>query len=301
MNFGPRTSEAESHGILDAALDAGVFFVDTANVYGGTAGAGATEEILGRWFAGGGKRQQTVLATKVYGDTGPGPNEGRLSARHIVQACDDSLRRLQTDWIDLYQMHHVDRLTPWDEIWQAMDRLIQQGKVLYVGTSNFAAWQVVQGQEAAARRHLMGVVSEQSLYNLNDRTIELEVLPACESYGIGVLPWSPLSGGRLSGVLDDDGLRRQSSEIRDEVAERHETFTAWEGLCSEIGQSPATVALAWLLHQPGVTAPIIGPRTLDQFRSVLGAVDVDLDEPTMERLDAIWPGPGGEAPEAYAW
>ncbi|MEM7495766.1 MAG: aldo/keto reductase [Myxococcota bacterium] len=299
MNFGPRTKEADAHAILDVALDAGVFFVDTANVYGG---GGATEEILGRWFAQGGiRRDQTVLATKVFGGMGPGPNDRRLSARHIVRACEDSLRRLQTDWIDLYQMHHVDRRTPWEEIWQAMDRLVQDGKVVYVGTSNFAGWQLVQGQEAANRRNLLGIVSEQSLYNLNDRTIELEVLPACETYGIGVLPWSPLSGGRLAGVLGEDGARRRKDAIVAEVAERRHTFEAWEGLCAELGQPPAVVALAWLLHQPGVTAPIIGPRTMHQLTSALAGLDVHLDEGTLQRLDAIWPGPGGEAPEAYAW
>jgi aryl-alcohol dehydrogenase-like predicted oxidoreductase len=301
MNFGPRTPEPDAHAILHAAAEAGVFFVDTADVYGGSAGVGATEAILGRWFAGSGRREQTVLATKVFGDVGPGPNDGRLSARHIVRACEDSLRRLQTDRIDLYQMHHVDRRTPWAEIWQAMDRLIAAGKVLYVGTSNFAAWQIVQGQEAANRRHLLGLVSEQSLYNLNDRTIELEVLPACEAYGIGVLPWSPLSEGRLSGVLAGDGWRRKADNIVAEVAERRPTFEAWEGLCAELGQPPAVVALAWLLHQPGVTAPIVGPRTVEQLHGVLPALELRLDEATLERLDAIWPGPGGEAPEAYAW
>jgi aryl-alcohol dehydrogenase-like predicted oxidoreductase len=299
MNFGPDTDEVTSHQIMDSALETGLNFFDTANRYGG----GETEEIIGRWFAqGGGRREKTVLATKVYGASDDWPNNSKLSARHIRKACEDSLRRLQTDHIDLYQMHHVDRDTPWDEIWQAMDLLVQQGKVIYVGSSNFAGWHIAQANEAARRRNSLGLVSEQSIYNLNVRTVELEVLPACESYGVAVIPWSPLGGGSLAGALRKATEGRRASErglariekVRDKLA-------AYEGLCDELGHAPADVALAWLLAQPLVTAPIIGPRTMEQLTGNQAALDVSLDQATLDRLDEIFPGPGGTAPEAYAW
>ena len=201
MNFGPETDEADSHVIMDRAIDAGINFFDTANVYGWGENKGRTETIIGRYLAKSAKRDRIVLATKVYGPMHDGPNGGRLSAYHIRRACEDSLRRLQTDHIDLYQMHHVDRATPWAEIWQAMELLVAQGKVLYTGSSNFAAWNIVQANEAAAHRSFLGLVSEQSLYHLGARTIELEVVPACRAYGVGILPWSPLGGGLLGGVL----------------------------------------------------------------------------------------------------
>jgi aryl-alcohol dehydrogenase-like predicted oxidoreductase len=200
MNFGPQTSEEESFRIMDRALELGINFFDTANVYGQKLGEGVTEQILGRWFAqGGGRREKVVLATKVYNRMGEWPNQSHLSALHIRQACEESLRRLQTDHIDLYQMHHIDRETPWEEIWQAMEQLVREGKVVYVGSSNFAGWHIARANEIARSRHFLGLVSEQSLYNLNARTIELEVLPACEAYGLGVIPWSPLAGGLLGG------------------------------------------------------------------------------------------------------
>jgi NDP-hexose C3-ketoreductase / dTDP-4-oxo-2-deoxy-alpha-D-pentos-2-ene 2,3-reductase len=309
MNFGMRkegggvqTEEAEGHRIMDRALDLGINFFDTANVYGD--GRGLTESIIGRWFAQGERRRErTVIATKVYNSRDAWPNAGRLSALAIRQACDDSLRRLQTDHIDLYQFHHVDRDTPWDEIWQAMDVLVQQGKVLYVGSSNFAGWHIVQANEAAARRHSLGLVSEQSLYNLAARTVELEVLPACERYGVGVIPWSPLGGGLLGGVLADRaaGGRRGNAGIQARVESLRPQLEVWEKLCAELGHPPADVALAWLLHNSVVTAPIIGPRTLDQLDTAMGALDVRLDDEMLARLDEIFPGPGGPAPEAYAW
>jgi aryl-alcohol dehydrogenase-like predicted oxidoreductase len=308
MNFGMRadagvqTEEDEGHRIMDHALDLGINFFDTANVYGD--GRGLTESIIGRWFAhGDGRRDRTVLATKVYNSRDPWPNTGRLSALAIRRACDDSLRRLQTDHIDLYQMHHVDRDTPWDEIWQAMDVLVQQGKVLYVGSSNFAGWHIVQANEAAARRGSLGLVSEQSLYNLTARTIELEVLPACEHYGVGMIPWSPLGGGLLGGVLADRaaGGRRGNSGLQARVETMRPQLEQWEKFCAELGHPPADVALAWLLHQPVVTAPIIGPRTLEQLDTAMSALDVHLDADALARLDEIFPGPGGPAPEAYAW
>ena len=243
-----------------------------------------------------------VLATKVYGNVaGDWPNDSKLSARHIRDACDASLRRLQTDHIDLYQMHHVDRNTPWEEIWQAMDLLVAQGKVIYVGSSNFAAWNIVAANEAAKRRSTFGLVSEQSLYNLKTRAIELEVVPACEAYGIGILPWSPLGGGLLAGSIAeategrraDDGMRAANDWLRS-------TLDAWEKVCSELGERPADVALAWLLSNPVVTAPIIGPRTMGQFEGSLRSIDIELDAEVLGKLDKIFPGPGS-APEAYAW
>jgi aryl-alcohol dehydrogenase-like predicted oxidoreductase len=309
MNFGMRaadkgvqTDEDEAFRIMDRGLELGLNFFDTANVYGD--GHGLTESIVGRWFAQGDRRRErVVIATKVYNTRSPWPNEGKLSALHIRQACDDSLRRLQTDHIDLYQMHHVDRDTTWDEIWQAMDVLIAQGKVLYVGSSNFAGWHIVKANEAARRRHSFGLVSEQSLYNLNARTVELEVLPACEDYGLGVIPWSPLGGGLLGGVLADraSGGRRGGAHIQAQIESQRTKLEAWEKLCAEIGSAPADVALAWLLHNPVVTAPIIGPRTVAQVDDALGALDVRLADDVLAELDRIFPGPGGPAPEAYAW
>ncbi|MBD3161470.1 MAG: aldo/keto reductase [Candidatus Eisenbacteria bacterium] len=303
MNFGPLTDEEASFAIMDRALEHGINFFDTANVYGWSAGKGATERILGRWLAKrGGRREKIVLATKVYGKMDDWPNHGRLSAYHIRQACDESLLRLGTDRIDLYQMHHIDRATPWEEIWQAMDQLIRAGKVLYVGSSNFAGWQIAQANGVAERRHLLGLVSEQSLYNLAERTIELEVLPACRALGLGVLPWSPLHGGALAGILEKtDQGRRAGEMVAKRIEERREPIEKYESFCKELGERPADVALAWLLARPGVTSPIIGPRTMEQLDGAVRAVELELGAETMETLDRIWPGPGGEAPEAYAW
>lgn len=303
MNFGPQTPEAASFEIMDRALETGINFFDTANVYGWKKGEGWTEQILGRWFAqGGGRREKVVLATKVYGTMGDWPNQSRLSALHIVRACEDSLRRLKTDAIDLYQMHHVDRATPWEEIWQAMETLVRQGKVIYVGSSNFAGWHIAQACETAKARGFYGLVCEQSLYNLIDRTIELEVMPACKSYGLGLIPWSPLKGGVLGGVLKKQADGRRSSDMAQKAIQKHgPALERYEKLCDEIGVPPGDVALAWLLANPAVTAPIVGPRTMEQLESALRALDVKLEESTLKQLDAIFPGPGGAAPEAYAW
>ncbi len=303
MNFGPETEESEAHRIMDRAVDAGIQFFDSANVYGWGENKGRTESIIGRWLSqGSGKRDRIVLATKAYGPMYEGPNGGRLTAYHLRRACEDSLRRLQTDRIDLYQMHHVDRDTPWDEIWQAMDLLVSQGKVLYVGSSNFAAWNIAQANEIASRRHLLGLVSEQSLYNLGARTIELEVVPACRAYGVGILPWSPLGGGLLGGVLKKASSGRRASERIQKEIEKHRTkLESYEKLCDAIGERPANVAIAWLLNRPGVTAPIVGPRTMEQLDDAVHAEKIKLTDDVMGQLDAIWPGPGGQAPEAYAW
>ncbi len=301
MNFGNQTDEAEGHRIMDRGLELGINFFDTANVYGGP--GGPTEEIIGRWFAQGDKRREkTVIATKVYNGRDPWPNASRLSARHIREACERSLRRMQTDHIDLYQMHHVDLDTPWDEIWQAMELLVQQGKVLYVGSSNFAAWHIVKANETAGRRNFLGLVSEQSKYSLIERTVELEVLPACLDYGVGVIPWSPLGGGILGGALQKvtEG-RRATERIQQMIEANRPQLEAWEKLCANLGAPPADVALAWLLANPAVTGPIIGPRTIEQLDGAMGALDVRLDGEVLAELDRIFPGPGGPAPQAYAW
>ena len=303
MNFGPQTSEPDSFSMMDRALELGINFFDTANVYGWKLGEGWTEQIIGRWFAQGrDRRAKVVLATKVYGRMGEWPNQSRLSAVHIKRACEDSLRRLKTDWIDVYQMHHVDREAPWEEIWQAMEQLVREGKVVYVGSSNFAGWHLAQAQEAARSRNFLGLVSEQSLYNLNERTIELEVIPACEAYGIGLIPWSPLGRGLLAGVLRSDNIgRRADADLKQEVVKSRLKLEAYEGLCARIGERPADVALAWLLHQRAVTSPIIGPRTMEQLEGAMRALSLSLGSDILKQLDELFPGPGGTAPESYAW
>jgi aryl-alcohol dehydrogenase-like predicted oxidoreductase len=310
MNFGWVTDEAESFRIMDRALELGINFFDTADVYGWTVQHGTTEEIIGRWLAqGGGRRDAVVLATKVYNPVTrrgslPEPNsDGRsLSAIKIRKHCEGSLRRLQTDWIDLYQMHHVDRACPWDEVWQAFDTLVRQGKAVYVGSSNFAGWDIATACQEAARRGISGLVSEQSVYNLNARTVELEVIPACRHYGLGLIPWSPLAGGLLGGALRKLANGRRGNEAFVKQVETHRArLERYEALCGELGEEPATVALAWLLHNPVVTAPIIGPRTVQQLESALRATELSLDAEVLAKLDEIFPGPGGEAPTAYAW
>jgi aryl-alcohol dehydrogenase-like predicted oxidoreductase len=303
MNFGPLTNEKDSFAIMDKAHELGINFFDSANVYGWKLGQGVTETIIGNWFAQKGKRREkTVLATKVYGRMGEWPNQSRLSALHIKQAVEGSLKRLQTDYIDLYQMHHVDRNTPWDEIWQAMETLVQQGKILYVGSSNFAGWHIAQANEAAKARHFMGLVSEQSLYNLKDRMIELEVAPACREYGLGIIPWSPLAGGLLGGSISKAKTGRRADKDTKQDAKKHAgQLAAYEKFCKQMGEGPADVALAWLLANPVVTAPIIGPRLMEQLTGSLRALKIKLGKAEMKKLDEIWPGPGGEAPEAYAW
>jgi aryl-alcohol dehydrogenase-like predicted oxidoreductase len=303
MNFGPHASEQDSHAIMDTAIAHGMNFFDTANVYGRHLGVGATEEIIGRWFAkGGGRREKVVLATKVFGKMGDWPNEGRLSVLAIRNACDASLRRLRTDHIDLYQMHHIDRDGWWDEVWQAMEILVQQGKILYVGSSNFAGWHIARANEIARARNFLGLASEQSIYNLNVRTIELEVLPAVQEYGMGLIAYSPLAGGLLAGALSkvDEG-RRSSEYLQAEIEEARPKLERWEALCAELGERPSDVALAWLLARPGVTSPIIGPRTVEQLNASIRALSIKLSAEMLAKLDEIFPGPGDAAPEAYAW
>jgi aryl-alcohol dehydrogenase-like predicted oxidoreductase len=310
MNFGWHTSEEDSFAIMDRALELGINFFDTADVYGWTVEQGLTEEIIGRWFAqGGGRRDAVVLATKVYNPVERKANlaevnsDGRsLSAYKIRKHCHGSLARLQTDWIDLYQMHHVDRDCPWDEIWQSFDALVGQGKVVYVGSSNFAGWDIATACQEASRRGLMGLCSEQSIYHLDNRMVELEVIPACQHYGLGLIPWSPLGGGLLGGALEKHaGGRRQGEEFDKQVEAKRGKLEQYEALCRDLGHPPGEVALAWLLHNPAVTAPIIGPRNIEQLESAVRAAAIRLDAETLARLDEIFPGPGGEAPQAYAW
>jgi len=304
LNFGPQATEPDSHVIMDRAHEHGINYFDTSDVYGWKRGEGWTEQIIGRWFAqGGGRRERTVLATKVYEPMGDWPNEGRLSALHIRRACDASLTRLQTDYIDLYQMHHVDRDTPWDEIWETMEVLRTQGKILYVGSSNFAGWHIALAQEAANARHFLGLVSEQSIYNLITRDIEREVLPAAQHYGLGVIPWSPLHRGMLAGALrhQREGGRHLASRYPEKSLEAHRPqVERYEALCAEIGEDPAHVAVAWLLTRPGVTSPIIGPATADHLDGSLRALEIQLDDKVLARLDEIFPG-YRTAPEDYAW
>lgn len=300
MAFGREADEPTSVQIMNRALELGINFFDTANRYGQT--PGITESIIGRWLAQDQtRRDKIVLASKCYGEMGDGPNDRGLSAYHIRRACEDSLRRLQTDHLDLYQMHHIDRETPWEEIWQAMEQLVREGKILYVGSSNFAAWHIVRAQAIANSRNFLGLVSEQSRYSLAIRTIELEVIPACRALGIGILPYGPLRGGILAGGTPDATTGRRSSEGARKLFEKHKTqIQAYESLCREIGVEPARVAHAWLLQQPGVTAPILGPRTVEQLKHSVKSAEVKLSDDVMKKLDAIWPSPG-EAPEAYAW
>jgi aryl-alcohol dehydrogenase-like predicted oxidoreductase len=310
MNFGWHTSQEDSFAIMDRALELGINFFDTADVYGWEVEHGFTEEIIGRWFAqGGGRRDAVVLATKVFNPVDRKANlpevnsDGRsLSAYKIRKHCEGSLTRLQTEWIDLYQMHHVDHDCPWDETWQAFDALVKQGKVVYVGSSNFAGWDIATACQEANKRGLMGLVSEQSIYHLDNRMIELEVIPACRHYGLGLIPWSPLGGGLLGGALEKHKAgRRRNEAFEKQVAEKRGQLEQYEVLCQQIGHPPAEVALAWLLHNPIVTAPIIGPRTIEQLESAVRAASIALDQDTLDKLDKIFPGPGGEAPKAYAW
>lgn len=307
MNFGVDTDQTEAFRIMDAALDAGIQFFDTADIYGWGENSGTTETIIGNWFAlGGNRRERVVLATKVYEKLHKplyGPNDEKgLSTYKIRRHLEDSLRRLQTDRVELYQMHHIDRRTTWEEIWGAFEGLVNQGKIDYIGSSNFAGWHLAKAQAAAKERHFLGLVSEQHLYNLMNRLPELEVLPAAEDMGLGVIAWSPLAGGLLGGnALSANADKKRSSRSEAELAKYRGQLEAFANLCSDLGEKPANVALAWLLANPTVTAPIIGPRTVDQLLDTLRAVEIKLDEATLQELDRIFPGPGGAAPEAYAW
>jgi aryl-alcohol dehydrogenase-like predicted oxidoreductase len=306
MNFGDRTSEDDAFAIMDRAIELGVNFFDTANGYGGSGGRGTTEEIIGRWFAARpGVRDNIVLATKVHSPmVNPTPEGDVVNARgasawQVRREAIGSLKRLQTDRIDLYQFHHIDRHISWPELWQAMEVLVARGEVVYTGSSNFAAWNIAQANEIAQQRHFLGLVSEQSLYNLTQRSIELEVIPAAQNYGLGILPWSPLGGGLLSGGSTDPKAR--SAGLTSARAQRQDQLASFEQFARERGWTPSALGLAWLLHQPGVTGPIVGPRTVAQLESAVSALEIRLSEDDLQALDELFPGPGGQAPEAYAW
>ncbi|GGA32235.1 aldo/keto reductase [Paenibacillus physcomitrellae] len=306
MNFGVDTEEKEAFRIMDAALDAGITFFDTANIYGWGENSGLTETIIGKWFAqGGGRREKVVLATKVHGqmhDASDGPNDERgLSLYKIRRHLEGSLRRLQTDHIELYQMHHIDRRTSWEELWSGFEAMVNQGKVDYIGSSNFAGWHLAKAQAAAEKRNFLGLVSEQHLYNLVNRNAELEVLPAARDYGLGVVVWSPLAGGLLGGSALKADKGKRTSHAQEKIERHRQQLEQYAKLCDELGESQANVALAWLLANPAITAPIIGPRTIEQLENTLRAVEIKLDQATLDELDRIFPGPGGAAPEAYAW
>jgi aryl-alcohol dehydrogenase-like predicted oxidoreductase len=288
--------------ILEKAFEHGINFIDTANVYGAEGkGIGTVENTIGKWFGEHpGRRDQVVLASKVNNKMGEGVNDGGLSAYHVRKACEDSLLRLKTDHLDLYYLHHFDPSTRWDEIWQALEVLIHQGKILYVGTSNFAAWQIFQGQTNALNHGLLGLVADSSRYNLSARLPELELLPALKELGIGLMPWSPLGGGLLGGSLKKvtEG-RRSRQKKQKEVEANREKLEKYESLCSKLGISPANLAMAWLLQNPVVTAPILGARNVEQLEESIKALDIQLDTQTNQELDSIWPGPGGAAPFPY--
>ncbi|OOP60491.1 oxidoreductase [Arthrobacter sp. SRS-W-1-2016] len=313
LGFGPEIDQANAHALMDRAHEHGINLIDTSNVYGHKHGGDWAEEVIGRWFAkGGGRRDKTVLATKVFEPQSDWPNDGRLSALHIRKACDASLARLQTDHIDIYQMHHIDRNTPWDEIWEAMEVLRNQGKILYVGSSNFAGWHIAQAQAAAKERHFLGLVSEQSIYNLMTRDIERELLPAARECGVGILAWSPLNRGMLGGMIERErngtlpanfngtsvtGPTRGNIALLNEYRSRLERY---EDLCANIGAKPAQVAVAWLLSRPGITSSIVGPVNQDQLDDTVGSLDLELEEKILSELDDIFPG-YLPAPEDYAW
>ena len=302
MNLAKLVDEKTSFAILDAAIDAGINFIDTADVYGGIDQRGRTEEFIGKWMAQGGRRERLVLATKVYGKMGEGANDRGLSAFHIRSACESSLRRLKTDHIDLYQMHHIDRMTPWDEIWQAMEQLVKAGKITYNGSSNFAAWNIVEAQCTARARNYSGLISEQSLYNLSNRMIELEVIPACRKYGVGIIPWSPLAEGLLAGILNDSaGVRKKTEAVQKKLETHRKQVEEYESYCKSISKKPEAVAISWLLINPAISSVIIGPRTVAQVNSLVENLQTTLSDDEINRIENIWPGPGGEAPEAYAW
>lgn len=306
MNFGDATEKPAAFEIMDRAIELGVNFFDTADVYGGPQspdmekGFGTSEEIIGDWLKASGRRDDIVLATKAYQPMGLGPNDRRLSAYHLKRACEASLRRLQTDHIDVYQMHHVDRATPFEEIWQAMEQLIAEGKITYVGSSNFAGWDIATAQMTASSRNTLGLVSEQSIYNLTNRAIEAELIPALEHFGIGLIPWSPLAAGVLAGKpkQGEQTVRRAA------LGERYQSLAGqledYEALCAKLGHTPAEVAQAWLAHQPVVSTIIAGSRTTAQLEAAVDALNVTLDTDTLAELDRIWPGPG-VAPMSYSW
>ena len=290
MNFGGPTERGDSYAIIDRALDVGINFIDTANVYNG----GESERIVGEALKANGKRQQVVLATKVHGKVGEGPNDQGNSRFHIIKACEDSLRRLQTDTIDLYQLHRPDFHIPQDETLRAFDDLVRSGKVRYIGASTHPAWMVMEALSISEREHLARYISEQPPYNLLDRRIENELVPLCQRYGLAILPWSPLAGGILAGRYNKPGEYPQGSRaenaafFRDRV---NETGIQVAQKVSEMAQERSLtmtqLALLWCKDQPGITAPIIGPRTMAHLEDALPLLEMSLEESDREKFDAL--------------
>lgn len=312
MHFGGYTSEEEAFRIMDKCLEMGINFFDTANVYGGASGRGASEEIIGRWFQqGNGRREQTVLATKVYGQmtNTPSANEGAgVSSYKVRQHAADSLRRLQTDRIDLYQIHHIDRDISLEEFWTTFGRLINDGDVLYMGTSNFPGWGLAKYQMYAWQQGMVGFVSEQPQYNLLNRYPEMEVIPAAREFGIGIIPYMPLAGGLLTGKIKSNaGSRTEQVEHEYGMTVDNQQFADFNAFCAEIGEAPFVVAIAWTLANPAVSSAIVGVRTVEHLNGLDRASELELDTEQMARLNEIFdinkgrPLRGSEAPFAFAW
>ncbi|GMV37899.1 MAG: aldo/keto reductase [Fimbriimonadales bacterium] len=298
MNFGWGTEEKESIQIIHHAIEQGVNFVDTANVYG----KGASETIVGKALAGG-LRERIVLATKVHARMSDEPNDFGNSRRHIIQSCEASLQRLQTDWIDLYQIHRPQPSIPIDETLRALDDLIHAGKVRYVGTTTFAAWQITEAIWVAKELGLNRFVTEQPPYNLLDRRIERELVPCCITYGIGLLPWSPLAGGLLTGKYlggsKPEGARySQTQPIRHIGPGAEAVIEGFNKYARERGVAPSQLALAWCAAQPGITSPIIGPRTMEQLEDNLSSLSIEITDEDRKAIDAIAP-PGTHTAEYY--
>ncbi|MFN8508162.1 MAG: aldo/keto reductase [Dehalococcoidia bacterium] len=304
MMFGGKTTAADSARIIDRAIDAGVNFLDTANVYN----AGRSEEATGAALKANGRRQQIILATKVHGRMGEGPNDWRNTRRHIIESCEASLRRLGTDWIDLYQIHRPDPDIPADETLRALDDLVRSGKVRYIGTSTYAAWQVVESLWTSKEYGLNRFICEQPPYHILDRRIERELVPMAQTFGIGLIPWSPLAGGMLTGKYRRDEPPPEDSRwatYNSNPAQRRRwnerIFDALEGLeplAKARGITMSQLALAWVMQQPGITSPIIGPRTMEQLEDNLKAFDVTITAEDREIIDGLVP-PGTHVSPYY--
>ncbi len=303
MMFGGRTSPEDGIAIIDAAIDRGINFIDTANVYN----QGHSEEVVGEALKRRG-RDRIVLATKVHGNMdSEDPNGNGNSRRHIIQQCEASLRRLQTDWIDLYQLHRPQADIPIDETLRALEDLVRDGKVRYVGTSTFAAWQLVESFWVSDKQNLVRFICEQPPYNLLDRRIERELIPVAQQYGMAVIPWSPLGGGLLTGKyrrgepLPEDGrftLSTAPMHRRRMTESLYDLVEAMEPMAQGKGCTMSQLALAWVLRQPGVTSPIIGPRTMEQFVDNMGALDVDFSDEDRQMIDNVAP-PGESCSPFY--
>ncbi|MBN2392693.1 MAG: aldo/keto reductase [Anaerolineae bacterium] len=295
MNFGGPTGEADSIAIINRALEGGINFIDTANVYN----AGESERIVGKALAENGKRDEVVLATKVHGGMGSGINDRGNSRYHIIKACEDSLRRLQTDHIDLYQLHRPDLVMPQDETLRAFDDLVRAGKVRYIGCSTHPAWMVMEALAISEKMGIARYISEQPPYNLLDRRIENELVPLCQKYGLALLPWSPLAGGILAGkytleMLDaesypeDSRAGRSGAMFRDRVTRRAvEVAVQLKAMAEERGMTITQFALLWCKDQPGITSPIIGPRTMAHLEDALPVLEMALDPADVPLFDAL--------------